>query len=76
MSTIIISSPRKSHFHSIRAHEVRLLTLGGLNGYSGVKCMSRKNIPPSYTDPGGPNIVETHSYKLSPFGPALKHIMY
>lgn len=34
--------------------------------------MSRKNTPPSYTDPGGPNIVDTHSYRLSPFGPALQ----
>ncbi len=34
--------------------------------------MSRKNTPPSYTEPGGPNIVEHHSYRLSPFGPALK----
>lgn len=46
------------------------LTFGGLNGYSGEKCISRKNTPPSYTDPGGPKIVETHSYRLSPFGPA------
>lgn len=34
--------------------------------------MSRKKTPPSYTEPGGPRIVETHSYKLSPFGPALQ----
>lgn len=34
--------------------------------------MSRKKTPPSYTEPGGPNIVETHSYKLSPLGPALQ----
>ena len=34
--------------------------------------MSRKNTPPSYTEPGGPRIVDTHSYKLSPLGPALK----
>lgn len=34
--------------------------------------MSRKNTPPSYTDPGGPSIVEFHSYRLSPFGPALQ----
>jgi len=34
--------------------------------------MSRKNTPPSYTDPGGPSMVDTHSYKLSPFGPALQ----
>lgn len=32
--------------------------------------MSKKNTPPSYTEPGGPRIVDTHSYKLSPFGPA------
>lgn len=36
--------------------------------------MSKKKTPPSYTDPGGPKIVETHSYRLSPLGPALnKH---
>lgn len=34
--------------------------------------MSRKNTPPSYTDPGGPRIVDTHSYRLSLFGPALQ----
>jgi hypothetical protein len=34
--------------------------------------MSKKNTPPSYTDPGGPKIVDTHSYKLSPLGPALR----
>jgi hypothetical protein len=34
--------------------------------------MSKKNTPPSYTEPGGPKIVLTHSYTLSPFGPALK----
>lgn len=34
--------------------------------------MSRKNTPPSYTEPGGPSIVDTHSYKLSPLGPALQ----
>lgn len=48
-------------------------TFGGLNGYSGEKCMSKKKTPPSYTEPGGPSIVETHSYKLSPFGPALNY---
>lgn len=48
------------------------LTLGGLNGYSGEKWISRKNTPPSYTEPGGPSIVDTHSYKLSPLGPALQ----
>ena len=47
-------------------------TLGGLKGYSAEKCMSRKNTPPSYTDPGGPRMVDTHSYKLSPLGPALQ----
>lgn len=47
-----------------------MLTFGGLNGYSGEKCISKKNTPPSYTEPGGPKIVDTHSYKLSPFGPA------
>lgn len=46
--------------------------MGGLKGYSGEKWMSRKKTPPSYTEPGGPRIVETHSYKLSPFGPALQ----
>ena len=51
---------------------VRNVTLGGLKGYSGEKCMSRKKTPPSYGEPGGPSIVETHSYKLSPLGPALK----
>jgi len=51
---------------------VRNVTLGGLKGYSGEKCISRKKTPPSYTDPGGPRIVETHSYKLSPLGPALQ----
>jgi len=51
---------------------VRKVTLGGLNGYSGLKCISRKKTPPSYTEPGGPRIVETHSYILSPFGPALQ----
>lgn len=49
-------------------------TLGGLNGYSGVKWMSKKKTPPSYTEPGGPKIVLTHSYTLSPLGPALKNI--
>ncbi len=34
--------------------------------------MSRKKTPPSYTDPGGPRIVDTHSYRLSPLGPALQ----
>jgi len=34
--------------------------------------MSRKNTPPSYTEPGGPKMVDTHSYKLSPLGPALQ----
>lgn len=48
------------------------ITLGGLNGYSGEKWISRKKTPPSYTEPGGPKIVDTHSYKLSPFGPALQ----
>lgn len=48
------------------------LTLGGLKGYSAEKCMSKKKTPPSYTDPGGPRIVDTHSYRLSPFGPALQ----
>lgn len=47
-------------------------TLGGLNGYSGEKWMSKKNTPPSYTEPGGPRIVDTHSYRLSLFGPALQ----
>lgn len=51
-----------------------LHTLGGLNGYSGVKWMSKKKTPPSYTEPGGPKIVLTHSNTLSPFGPALKHL--
>lgn len=32
--------------------------------------MSRKNIPPEYGDPEGPSNVDTHSNKLSPFGPA------
>lgn len=40
---------------------VRKVTLGGLNGQSGEKVMSRKNTPPSQTDPGGPNIVDLHS---------------
>ena len=35
--------------------------------------MSRKKTPPSYTDPVGPRIVDAHSYKLSPLGPALQH---
>ncbi len=48
------------------------LTFGGLKGYSLVKCTSRKKTPPSYTDPGGPRIVDTHSYRLSPLGPALQ----
>jgi len=47
-------------------------TFGGLKGYSGVNVMSRKNTPPSYTEPGGPKMVDTHSYKLSPLGPALQ----
>ena len=34
--------------------------------------MSRKKTPPSYTEPGGPRMVETHSKRLSPFGPALQ----
>lgn len=49
-----------------------LCTLGGLKGYSAEKCMSRKKTPPSYTEPGGPRMVETHSYRLSPLGPALQ----
>lgn len=40
---------------------VRNVTFGGLNGYSGEKWMSRKKTPPSYTDPGGPRMVDTHS---------------
>lgn len=32
--------------------------------------MSKKNMPPEYGDPEGPSNVETHSNKLSPFGPA------
>lgn len=36
--------------------------------------MSKKKTPPSYTEPGGPRIVLTHSYILSPFGPALKFV--
>ena len=35
--------------------------------------MSKKKTPPSYTDPGGPRIVDTHSYMLSPLGPALEN---
>ena len=50
---------------------VRKVTLGGLKGYSGVKWMSRKKTPPSYGEPGGPRMVDTHSYRLSPLGPAL-----
>ena len=34
--------------------------------------MSRKKTPPSYTEPGGPRMVETHSKRLSPLGPALQ----
>jgi len=34
--------------------------------------MSRKKTPLSYCDPGGPKIVDAHSYKLSPLGPALQ----
>lgn len=37
------------------------LTFGGLKGYSGVNVMSRKKTPPSYTEPGGPKIVDLHS---------------
>lgn len=51
---------------------MRNVTFGGLKGYSGLKWISRKKTPPSYTDPGGPKIVDTHSYKLSPLGPALQ----
>ena len=47
-------------------------TFGGLKGYSDEKWMSRKKTPPSYTDPGGPRMVDTHSYRLSPLGPALQ----
>ena len=36
-------------------------TFGGLKGYSGEKWMSRKKTPPSYAEPGGPRMVETHS---------------
>jgi hypothetical protein len=36
--------------------------------------MSKKKTPPLYGDPGGPMIVLTHSYKLSPFGPALQFV--
>ena len=42
------------------------VTRGGLKGYSGLKCMSKINTPPSYTDPGGPRIVLFHSNRLSP----------
>lgn len=38
--------------------------------------MSKKKTPPSYTEPFGPSIVDTHSYKLSPLGPALKADWY
>lgn len=34
--------------------------------------MSRKKTPPSYTEPGGPKMVDLHSYMLSPLGPALQ----
>jgi hypothetical protein len=37
------------------------LAFGGLKGYSGEKCISKKKTPPSYTEPGGPRIVDTHS---------------
>ena len=33
--------------------------------------MSRKKTPPSYTEPGGPKMVETQSKRLSPLGLAL-----
>ncbi len=32
--------------------------------------MSKKKTPPSYGEPSGPNIVDTHSKMSSPFGPA------
>ena len=48
------------------------ITLGGLKGYSVEKLMSRKKTPPSYTEPVGPRMVEAHSYRLSPLGPALQ----
>lgn len=36
--------------------------------------MSRKKTPPAYGDPPGPMMEETHSYRLSPFGPALQFV--
>lgn len=32
--------------------------------------MSKKKTPPEYGEPPGPMIVDTHSYRLSPLGPA------
>ena len=32
--------------------------------------MSKKNMPPAYADDLGPVMVATHSYRLSPLGPA------
>ena len=45
-------------------------TLGGLNGYSVENVMSRKKTPPEYGEPDGPMMVDTHSKRLSPLGPA------
>ncbi len=36
----------------------------------GGSALSRKKTPFAYGEPEGPRIVDTHSYKLSPFGPA------
>jgi hypothetical protein len=34
------------------------------------KVISRKKTPPEYGEPEGPMMVETHSKRLSPLGPA------
>jgi len=36
--------------------------------------MSRKNTPPAYGDPAGPMMEDTHSYRLSPLGPAEQFV--
>lgn len=52
---------KKKSIHIWPTSNAIILTFGGLNGYSDEKWMSRKNTPPSYTEPGGPRMVDTHS---------------
>ncbi len=38
--------------------------------HTAASALSRKKTPFAYGEPEGPRMVDTHSYKLSPFGPA------